>query len=176
VRLLGGKWRPLLEKVRERYVESRHLQGCIPHLCQLRIDGLAAVSKYWTYRSHVSDMGPVSLIACHQQRVALLPLLQWLARERNWVRTRGSVSHRVVDYVGSSFSREQWLCPPLLLTSWKVAMHWLCEIRMIWDHTRTKRGMCVACWSVFPCRVYIDSNQHNSRIWVTACSWQSSCS
>jgi hypothetical protein len=27
---------------------------------------------------------------------------------------------------------------------------------------------------VFPCRVYIDSNRRDSRIWVTACSWQSS--
>jgi hypothetical protein len=24
---------------------------------------------------------------------------------------------------------------------------------------------------VFPCRVYIDSNRRDSRIWVTACSW-----
>jgi hypothetical protein len=28
-------------------------------------------------------MGPVSLVGCHQQRVALSPLLQWLARGRN---------------------------------------------------------------------------------------------
>jgi hypothetical protein len=27
---------------------------------------------------------------------------------------------------------------------------------------------------VFPCKVYIDSNRRDSRIWVTACSWQSS--
>jgi hypothetical protein len=27
-------------------VESRHLHGCSPHLCQLRTDGLAHVSKY----------------------------------------------------------------------------------------------------------------------------------
>jgi hypothetical protein len=29
-----------------RYVESRHLQGCSPHLCRLSTDGLAPVSKY----------------------------------------------------------------------------------------------------------------------------------
>jgi hypothetical protein len=33
--------------------------------------------------------------------------------------------------------------------------------------------MRVACWSDFPCRVYIDSNHRNSRIWVTACLWPS---
>jgi hypothetical protein len=38
---LGGKWRPLVGKVREWYVESWHLQGCSPHLCQLMTDGLA---------------------------------------------------------------------------------------------------------------------------------------
>jgi hypothetical protein len=42
------------------YVASQHLQGCIPRLCRLRIVRLAPVSKYWTYRSHASDMGPVS--------------------------------------------------------------------------------------------------------------------
>jgi hypothetical protein len=48
-------------------------------------------------------MGPVSLVIYHQQRVALAPLLQWLAQERNWVRTRGSVSRHAVDCVGSIF-------------------------------------------------------------------------
>jgi hypothetical protein len=32
--------------VGEWYEESQHLQGCSPRLCQLRIDGLAPVSKY----------------------------------------------------------------------------------------------------------------------------------
>jgi hypothetical protein len=27
---------------------------------------------------------------------------------------------------------------------------------------------------IFPCRVYINLNRHDSRIWVTACLWQSS--
>jgi hypothetical protein len=43
---LGGKWRPLVGKVGEWYVESQHVQGCSPCLCQLRIDGLAPKSKY----------------------------------------------------------------------------------------------------------------------------------
>jgi hypothetical protein len=33
---------------------------CSPCLCQLRTEGLVPVSNYRTYRSHASDMGPVS--------------------------------------------------------------------------------------------------------------------
>jgi hypothetical protein len=68
-------------------------------------------------------MGLVSLVAGCRKRVALPPLLQWLGRERNWVRTHGSVNRRAVDYVRSPFSQEQWLCPSLLMTSQKVATY-----------------------------------------------------
>jgi hypothetical protein len=53
-------------------------------------------------------MGPVNLVACHRQKLGLSLLLHQLAWERNWVRTRGSDSWRVVDCVGSPFSQEQW--------------------------------------------------------------------
>jgi hypothetical protein len=43
---LWGKWRQLVGKVGEWYVTSQHLQGCSPHLCRLRTDRLAPVSKY----------------------------------------------------------------------------------------------------------------------------------
>jgi hypothetical protein len=46
------------------YMTSRHLQGCIPRLCRLRTVRLAPASKYWTYRSHVGDMCPVSWCRC----------------------------------------------------------------------------------------------------------------
>jgi hypothetical protein len=141
------------------YLESRHLQDCSTRLCRLRVDGLAPASKYWTYRSHAGKMSPISLVAYHQQRVSLPPLPQWLAQEL-WI-------------VSEPFSQEQWLCLLLLTTSWKVAMRWSREIRMIWDHRRTECEMCVTCWSGYPCMVYIDSNRHDSQIWVTACLWQS---
>jgi hypothetical protein len=35
-----------------------------PRLYQLRTDGLAPTSNYWTYWSHAGDMGPISLVAC----------------------------------------------------------------------------------------------------------------
>jgi hypothetical protein len=43
---LRGKWRQLAGNVGEWYVASWHLQGCSPHLCRLRTDGLAPASKY----------------------------------------------------------------------------------------------------------------------------------
>jgi hypothetical protein len=43
---LGGKGRQLVGMVEEWYVESRHLQGCSPRMCQLSTDGLTLVSKY----------------------------------------------------------------------------------------------------------------------------------
>jgi hypothetical protein len=94
------------------------------------------------YRSHVGDMGPVSLVACPQQKLGLSLLLHWLAWERIWVRTHGLVSRRAVDYVGSTFSREQWkACGD----SQKVAIHGPREIRMVKEHMRTGRGKRVAC-------------------------------
>jgi hypothetical protein len=95
-------------------------------------------------------MGPVSLVGYRQQRVALSPLLQWLARERNWVQTRRSVNRRTVDCVRSSFSREQWLYPSLLTMAQKVAICGPRDIRMVLDHTHTERRKRVACWSGFP--------------------------
>jgi hypothetical protein len=49
------------------------LGGCSPRLCRLRIDGLTPVSKYSMYRSHIGDMGPISLIAVRQQMIDFAP-------------------------------------------------------------------------------------------------------
>jgi hypothetical protein len=50
------------------YVASRHLQGCSPRLCRLRIIRLPPATKYWTYRSHAGDMASVSLVvSCPQE-------------------------------------------------------------------------------------------------------------
>jgi hypothetical protein len=53
-------------------------------------------------------MGLVSLVAGRRQKLGLSLLLHWLAWERNWVQTRGSVSWHAVNCVGSPVSREQW--------------------------------------------------------------------
>jgi hypothetical protein len=47
-------------KVRECDVASWQLQGCSPHVCWLRTDGLTPASKYWIYWSHDGDMDLVS--------------------------------------------------------------------------------------------------------------------
>jgi hypothetical protein len=59
------------------------------------------------YRSHAGVYGPIKSSSRLSTDVWLSPLLHWLARERNWVRTLRLVSRRAVDYVGNSFSREQ---------------------------------------------------------------------
>jgi hypothetical protein len=118
------------------------------------------------YRSHAGDMGPVNLVAYYRQKLGLKLLLHWLAWKRNWVRIHGLIDQRAEDCVGIPFSREQWDPSKSVGDSWKVAMHWPREICMVWDHTRTKRGMRVAYWLGFPCMVYIDSNHRDSQIWV----------
>jgi hypothetical protein len=95
-------------------------------------------------------MGPVSLVAYHRQKLGLSLLLQWLAWERNWVQTCGSVSWHAVDCVRSPFSREQWDSSKSVDVLRRVATCGLCEIRMVVDHTRTEHGKLVACWSGFP--------------------------
>jgi hypothetical protein len=68
------------------------------------------------YRSHAGDMSPVSLVACHRQMLSPAPSASRLARERDWVQPRGSVSRRAMDYVDNPFSREQWPYSTLLMT------------------------------------------------------------
>jgi hypothetical protein len=102
------------------------------------------------YQSHVGDMGPVSLVAIVNRCLTLPPLLHWLAREKKYMQTRGSVSRCDVNCVGSPFSQEQWPCLTLLTTLRRVAICGPCEIHMVLDHTRTEREKHVACWSGFP--------------------------
>jgi hypothetical protein len=73
----------------------------------------------------------------------------WLGRETGYgLMDRPSV----VLWIGSGalFSQEQWPCSTLMTTMQKVAIRRLRGIRKVGDHTRTKRGKCVACWSDFP--------------------------
>jgi hypothetical protein len=82
---LARKWRQLVGKAGELCVESWHLQGCSSDLWQLRTDGLAPVSKYWTYRSHAGDMGPVSLVAyCRQMFGFLYCFIGWIRSETRY--------------------------------------------------------------------------------------------
>jgi hypothetical protein len=103
-------------------------------------------------------MDPVSLVVECQQELSFSPLLQWLVRERSWVRTRRSLSWDE-GCVGSPSSREQWTCSNLLTAMQKVAICEPHEIRIVLS---VGSVWCVG--QVFPYRVYIDSNRCDSQI------------
>jgi hypothetical protein len=172
---LGGKWRPPVEKVGEWYMKSQHLQGCSSCLSQLMSDGLAPTSKYWMYRSHTGVYGsskPSSLLSTD---IWFCPhcFIGWLRRETGYgpIDQSASVLWIVSGALFLGSSDPAQLC-------W-----WLREMLLHMEHVRyvwswTIRGLSMgSVWRigrVFPYRVYIDSNRRDSRIWVTACLWQSS--
>jgi hypothetical protein len=146
-------------------MKSRHLQGCSPHLCRLRTDGLAL----WASIERTDRMlvhGPSKPISRLSTETWLFPLFHWLLWERSWIRTRRSVSRRVVDCVESPSSRG----------SGSVQIYWWLHERLLYiDHMRYvwSRAICgpsvKSVWRVgwvFPRRVYIDSNHLDSQIWV----------
>jgi hypothetical protein len=156
------------------YVASRHLQGCSPRLCRLRTIRLAPMSKYWTYRSHDSDMSPVNLVACYWWVFGFLHcFIGWLGRENGYGPVDRSIGVLVIVsralFLRSSDSVQ--LCRRLMegchVRGPPVGS--VCRAYVNWCGKRTCRV-----GRVFPCRVYIDSNRRDSQIWVTACSWQSS--
>jgi hypothetical protein len=152
---------------------SRHLQGCSspPVLIKNRsVDPREQVLNVLIACQWYGSGKPSSQLSIGAW---FFPTAFWLLWKRSWVRTHGSDGRRVVDCVGSPSSRVQWIYLNLLTTVWKVVICRPCEIRMVIDHTRTERGKRVTYWLSFPCRVYIDSNHRDSRIWVTACLWQS---
>jgi hypothetical protein len=70
-------------------VESRHLQGCSPHLSRLRTNGLAPRASIEHTDRMLVFMG---LVVGGQQKLDFSSLLQWLVQERSWVRTHESLS------------------------------------------------------------------------------------
>jgi hypothetical protein len=143
-------------------------------MCRLRTVRLAPVSKYWTYRSHAGDMGPVSLVVGCQQELDFSPMLfGCCGREAGY----GPMNQMTVV---------PWIVSGVLLLRCSGCVQicwWLYErllyvdrVRYVWSWTIC--GLSVeSVWRVgrvFPCRVYHDSNHRDSRIWVTTCLWQSS--
>jgi hypothetical protein len=152
-------------------MESQRLQGCNPRLYRLKTDGLAPVSKYWTYRSHASDMSPISLVspACDRyvNRGCLYPhcFNGWLRRETGYgPMDRSAIVLWIV--LGALFLRSS----DSVHHCWWLRERLLCVDRVRYVWCMTIRGLSMGCvWCVgrvFPCRVYIDSNHRDSRIWV----------
>jgi hypothetical protein len=103
------------------------------------------MSKYWMYRSHASDMSPVSLVAYCQQKLVFFSPSHWLLWERSWVRSHGSVSRRVVGWVGSPSSSGRGS----VQICWWLRERLLCvgRVRYVWSGTI--RGLRVGCvWHV----------------------------
>jgi hypothetical protein len=158
---MGG---PSVGKVREWCVESRHLQGCNFCMCRLRTDGLTPASKYWMYRSHAGVMGPVSWYS--YVTTWLKPLSPTL--RLSW----GSGNEVTQDHGRASLPLVAKTSPGcrgcfiLVRTSerlptWTTGDVWSRTIR----ESSVESVWCVD--RVFSCRVYIDSNLRDSRIWVS---------
>jgi hypothetical protein len=150
-------------KVGEWCVGNWHLQGYSLRLCQLRTDELGLVSKYWMYRSHDGDMSSVSWCSCDTtwpKHLSLTLRLSW-GRGMRWPKTTdGPVylqSPRLLPGVGACFI--------LMGTSEMSPMRTMGDV---WSGTICESSM-ENMWHVdriFPCRVYIDSNHRDARIWV----------
>jgi hypothetical protein len=157
---IRGKWRQLVGKVGEWYVASRHLQGCSPRLCRLRTDGLAPVRKYWTYRSHAGDIGPVNLVAGCQQKLDFSHcFISCYGREARYRPADWSVgvlwivsTTLLLGAVDPFKSIDDCAKGYYMWTTYGLGSYtdWAWIIRMVLNHTWTERGKHVACWSSFP--------------------------
>jgi hypothetical protein len=162
----GDSW---LGRSGSGYVASRHLQGCSPRLCRLRTVWLPPMSKYWTYRSHADDMTPVNLVAyCWWVFGFLHCFIGWLGRETRYRPADRSAG--VLGIVsGALFLRSSDSVQPCRR---------LVEGCHVWGPPAGSIHWAYVDWcGKHMChvgRVYIHSNRRDSRIWVTACLWQSS--
>jgi hypothetical protein len=168
---MGG---PSVGKVGEWCVKSQHLQGCIPRLCRLRTDRLTPVSKYWTYRSHVGDICPVSLVACCWYMFGFLHYFIGCLRKETEYGPEDRSAGVLWIMSGVLFLRSS----DFVQLCWSLVKGYLLwgpparSVRQVYVDWRAKRTCRVG--RVFFCRVYIDSNHSDSRIWVTAYSCESS--
>jgi hypothetical protein len=168
-----GKWGQSVGKGGEWYVKNQHLQDCSPCLCRLRTVRLAIASKYWMHRSHAGDMSPISLVVGYQQELDSPLLFGCCEREAGY----GSADWMtIVLWIVSGALLLR--CSESIQICWRLyeTLLYIDRVRYVWSWTI--RGLSVkSVWRVgrvFTCRVYIDSNHRDSRIWVTACLWQSS--
>jgi hypothetical protein len=141
-------------------------QGCRPRLYRLRTDGLALVSKYWMYRSHTSVYGPSKPSSHRQQMLGFAPTASLVGSGEKLGTDPRNGQPACYWLCRSHFSREQWPYSTLLMTTWKVVICGPREIVRSW----TIYGLRIkSVWHVghiFPCRVYIDLNRHDSQIYL----------
>jgi hypothetical protein len=137
-----------------------------PRLCQLRIEGLVSVSKYWTHRSYASvyvsskSSNLPSTNAWLKSTASLAGLGEKLRRVPRTTQPGWEVESGAL-FLGSSSIR------PTMLTTYKRLPRTGTTHR---KRTLTGVGSVYAVLVGFFCRVYINLNHCDSRIWVTACS------
>jgi hypothetical protein len=122
-RALREKWRQLVGKVDEWYMESWHLQGYSPRLCRLRTDGLPPHEQvlnilivcWWYEPSNTSSLPSID--------VWLFPhcFIGWLGRETGYRLT--SRSANVMWIVSGALFSGAVVLLNSIDGSWKVAMY-----------------------------------------------------
>jgi hypothetical protein len=143
--VIRRKGRQLVGKVGEWVVASQHLQGCSPHLCQLRTVRLAPASKYWTYRSHDGDMSPVSWyswVTIGPKPLSPTPGLSH-GRRNEVTQDDGWACLSLVAKTSSGYRGLFWLHG----SQWKVIMYGDCRkkayVRCVWTGVGSVHGMLV---------------------------------
>jgi hypothetical protein len=148
-----------------------------PRLCRLRTEGLIPVSKYWTYRSHAGVYGSSKPSSLSSIKDDFTPTVSMAA-----LGEKLSTHLRIGQPACCELCREPFFLGAVALFIVVDDIMKGCHVcglstgsihgaYMDWREKHTCRVD-----RVFPCRVYIDSNHRDSRIWVTACSWIPSCS
>jgi hypothetical protein len=93
-------------------------------------------------------MGPVSLVAAVNRCLTLPTLLQWLAQERNWVPTRGSVAGMLGIVSGALFLRSNG---PAQLYWWlRERLLHVNHVRYVWSWTIRGLSVCRSGFTTLP--------------------------
>jgi hypothetical protein len=142
-----------------------------PCLCRLRTEGLIPVSKYWTYRSHSGVYGL-------SKPTSWLPTEGWLFPTTSMVGSGEKLdTDPWITQSGWGLCRKPFFLGAVDLFKYVGDCAKGCHVRRLstgsvhgaYGDWRGKRTCHVD--YVFPCKMYIDLNRCDSRIWVTACSW-----
>jgi hypothetical protein len=144
-------------------------------LCRLRTEGLIPVSKYWMYRSHAGVYRPSkpsswsSTEAWLKSIASLVGLGEQLGTDPRIDQPTRCGLCREPFFSGAvkSIQIYRWLVKGCHVRGLPAG-----SVRRTYVDLRGKRTSRVD--RVFPYRVYIDLNHHDSWIWVTVYSWMPS--
>jgi hypothetical protein len=123
------------------------------------------MSKYWIYRSHVGDMGLVSLVASCQQKVSFAPTISLVGSGEKL-----DTDPRIGQPSWCGLCQEPFFSGAVDLLNSVDDYAKGCYALTMWD-TYGLGPYADRAWDAYGvfvwfCRVYIDSNLHDSRIWV----------